>query len=361
MYVWNRPYEHNTSIARERRIATVQLATHGADAAGDPSAGAGGTFSGPPSVAPRAVLVRVSGIRALAVASLIGPAAAHATTLVIPVAVTTCSTCASWADLRNAAGNYWRAYAGGVTPPGYPIGSIVQRNTTIIYVVSTKYALSASFTGDVSSTGFGNGVIYLVNARSTPSDLGTIQYDGNIIARADKMPVINVDPTLKPNDTPELIENSINDQLHFTGVAKTSLWNGLFPSTVGQVVQGIFTYQGVTYTIWNNAPFTVRFSNGWTVQMTWTPGSGSPGNFQINWKSLKNAKGQPINLDGTLQRPGKPTGSTYGGQENLGTGATGPGLDISLWAGADPLPDGSVTVGEPIGGGGGSTPVLSWL
>lgn len=249
----------------------------------------------------------------------------------------------------------------GITPTGYPAGHVITpmlagSNGTLIVVSSTSYALTATFHYSRAYLGtFPTGLwVTTPIPVSTGTDLGAIQTDGGIFARSAKVPTIQLPSTIAPHDEPEFILAALNDQLHFVTVGQQSLWHGLFGSTVGQVTQGVFTLSstpGVTYTIWNNDTIMVQFSNGWTVQIAWTP--GTPQGWAINWKSLKNKDGIPINLDGTPQNSNT-TGATGGPGLNLGTATLPAGSSITIWPTLDITPQGTVTIIE-LNSTGGST------
>jgi hypothetical protein len=286
----------------------------------------------------------------------------------MPAAATTC-TCASYAQLKAAAQNWFQTYH-ATTPPGYPAGwqvwpdSLSPGHGTLLLVTSKSYALSATFRYNLYISLNSGATPILAIGVSTGTDLGAIYLDGVIYARSAKAPMVTLPPTIKPNDEPELILDALNNQFHFTTVVQNSLWHGLFPSTLGQVTQGAFTLSsapGMVFTMWNKDTIMVQFSNGWTVKIAWTP--GTPQGWVIKWDTLKDAKGHPINVNGTpVKAPS--TGSTRGPVENVGTGTIPVASNINFWP-SDPLPDGTVTIeldfaGE-LGGGMGVTHNEDWF
>jgi hypothetical protein len=278
----------------------------------------------------------------------------------IPTAVVTCSNCASYAALQAAAVSYFEQW-NTLHPPGYPTGYYIfaqgfkGHTGTVLLVASTQYALSATFR---FTWNFTTNAITPV-AVSTASDAGAIASDGRIFARSARVPTIQLPSTITPQETPETITSTLDQLLEFTGSATPNLWHGLFRGTVGQVMQGTFIYNGQTYQIWSNDTVLVRFSNGWTVQVTWNP--GAPTTWTINWNTLKNEKGVPIDLNGTPQSP-TPTGDSGGPTLNLGTGTIPLLANFTFTPTTDTLPEGTITfeIVEPVepGGGGGSSAAM---
>lgn len=277
----------------------------------------------------------------------------------IPVATVTCSACASYSQLNAVAQSYFQQWD-RQTPTGYPqlhrilpqgfaFGSVTYPGT-VVFVVSTTYALSSAF----RYTGSASAGISIV-AVSTPSNAGAIATDGRVFARSARVPIIQMPSNIPHDDTDEVITGTLAGILVFTGQSAPSLWHGLFAGDIGQVIQGTFRnlQDGMTYQIWSNDTIIVRFGDGYTVLVKWNP--LAPTAWTIVPNSLRDKSGKPVNaVPPPSQSPG-------GGTENLGSATVPPSSSIIFFPTTSqdsPLPEGEVFV-EPIepidsGGGGGT-------
>lgn len=270
--------------------------------------------------------------------------AAHALDTVLPIATISCY-CASAAELQASANDWFLKYS-YQTLPGYPSTQLVMPNNsglggpgTLLIVSSTEYALSGAYRATWYSVPYS---YMLLNYVRGLTDGDAIKLDGELVARSTKIPPVILPPSIPPNETPEIIEGFVAGVLVQTGQGGNSLWHGLFPGTVGQVAYVIVkdTQTGQTYTMWANDPITIRFSNGWSCKVIWSPFSDPQ--FQIVPNSMRDQNGNPPGS--TTSPPASQNGpSTDLG--NLGDPSTGI-VYVSPDAGSTPT--GTVTI-EPTG------------
>lgn len=264
----------------------------------------------------------------------------------IPSAVTTCATCNSLATLQAAALAYFNQWH-DKTPPGYPVvgQSIVPEimgdnedtildllTGTKVTVISGTYPIAADFHFTTST--LGHTITWNAVPISATDDTGTRGFDNLIMARASRMPPINIPSNLTPSEEPELISAYVQSVVIAAGAPTMNFWHGL--TNFGQFVSLTLVdlQNGKSYQVYVGDTITVKYADGSTEKFQYLgPQGGS-----VQWSRVPGSLRDPSGKD-----PTRPVTQTP---------VTGAGTSVS-WSFDSSGNDGSTIVFYP---GSGSSP-----
>lgn len=110
---------------------------------------------------------------------------------------------------------------------------------------------------------------------------------------------------------------------------------------------------GQTFTIYSGEIITVYDANGWSIQLKYTPSvAGAP--WQPVPGSVRDKNGNKVNMVNNVPTTPIPSGGAADGTPvNVAAGSTWNPVYVTPWN--DSLPQGTITVGDPIEAGGGNS------
>jgi hypothetical protein len=269
---------------------------------------------------------------------------------IIPVAVTTCA-CANEAALRSAAGTYlaqWIYQA----PPGY--GAIINGDNspegkvgTRLIVISTSVPISGIYYYSYS-----NGAFSLLSV-NPETDAAAVANDELLLARSIKMTklTLTTGQNIQGVDPIDLISGWLQSRLIMTDTG-TSLWHAIATLNLPQVTYATFKdpVTGDSFTVYSGETITVYDSNGWSIQLTYTPSvAGAP--WQIVPGSVRDNNGNKVDMVNNVPTtPEVSAGSpVLAASISVAGGISWNPITVTPWQ--ETLPKGSATV-EPYPGGG---------
>ena len=278
--------------------------------------------------------------------------ASGATPVIIPVAVTVCTTCNNSDTLAAAALTYANTWI-AKTPTGY-VGIITwaaetsctsQNGANTILVVSSAAPLSGAYWPCVSPTHGGAKILAIPIASTGDSEV--ISGDNIRFHRSAKTQTIVLPSSLNlvTSDAMELITGWMAGNIPLSGPITFNLWHALTSLNIGAVAEGVFTNptSGLRFTIWSNDTIQVRDSDGNTALFKWIPSVSPP--WVLVPGSIRDKNGNPVE--------GAPSNSpsTGGTAQPIGFYSVqypdGPIIEIAPWY-DNTTPSGTITVGDPI-------------
>jgi hypothetical protein len=250
----------------------------------------------------RSWLVRFGLAGAVAIGGMAGAAHADPTT----IAVLKCSfyACNSALSLKNEA---------RISSAHLPLGSIV-------FVSSAQYPLSAFVRICTGARGVRDACLI------TSGDLGAVELDNRVYARAAAIEPIDIPPDIAPSATqaiPELVEAwPYGRILEFTLRSGVSPWHNIVSPSTWIWMEFIDKRTGVVSRVHTGDRVTLRFSDGSTAQMQMQgPAAASGHFFRFLPETIRLPNGEPY-AQVPLPLPASPAGG--------GLAITTPWLDAAF-------------------------------